>query len=59
MKQTQPFVQKKKYQQPKVEVIHLDCDIALVMMSSVTPPQDPPAIPGMTEYMQKIFRFRW
>ena len=59
MKQVQTFVQKKKYQQPKLEAVHLDVDIALVMMSSVTPPQDPSAIPGMNEYLLKIFRFRW
>jgi hypothetical protein len=29
------------------------------MMSSVTPPQDPSSIPGMNEYMQKIFKFKW
>ena len=59
MQQVQPFAPKKKYQQPKVEVIHLDCDIALVMTSSVTPPQDPSAIPGMDEYLLKIFKFGW
>ena len=59
MKQAQPFVQKKKYQQPKVEVIHLDVDIALVMMSSTSPIGDPSAIPGMNEYLQKIFKFGW
>jgi hypothetical protein len=59
MQQAQPFVQKKKYQQPKVEVIHLDCDIALVMMSSIEPPLEPSAIPGMNEYLQKIFKFGW
>jgi hypothetical protein len=59
MKQIQTFVQKKKYQQPKVEVIHLDCDIALVMTSSIEPPLDPSAIPGMNEYLQKIFKFGW
>jgi len=59
MQQVQPFAPKKKYQQPKVEVIHLDCDIALVMMSSITPPQDPSSIPGMNEYQQKIFKFGW
>ncbi len=59
MQQVQPFAPKKKYQQPKVEVIHLDCDIALVMMSSTSPIGDPSAIPGMDEYLQKIFRFGW
>lgn len=59
MKQVQTFVHKKKYQQPKVEAVHLDVDIALVMMSSTQPPLDPSQIPGMNEYMQKIFRFRW
>lgn len=59
MKQAQPFVQKKKYQQPKVEVIHLDVDIALVMTSSTQPPGDPSQIPGMNEYLLKIFKFRW
>ena len=59
MKQVQTFVHKKKYQQPKVEAVHLDVDIALVMMSSIDPPIDPSSIPGMDEYMQKIFKFRW
>jgi hypothetical protein len=59
MQQVQPFAPKKKYQQPKMEVVSLDNDIALVMMSSTQPPIDPSGIPGMTEYMQKIFRFNW
>jgi hypothetical protein len=30
-----------------------------VMMSSTQPPGDPSQIPGMNEYLQKIFRFGW
>jgi hypothetical protein len=59
MKQVQPFAPKKKYQQPKMEVVRLDHDIALAMMSSNDPPIDPSQIPGMTEYVQKIFKFNW
>lgn len=58
MTQVHPFTPKKMYHQPKLEVIHLDRDISLVMSSN--PPLDPPpAMPGTTGYLQKIFKFRW
>jgi hypothetical protein len=57
---TQPAIesQKRTYKSPVIERVVLDHEISMVM-SSATPPTEPFAIPGMDEYLQKMFKFRW
>ena len=50
--------QKRTYKSPVIERVVLDHEISMVM-SSATPPTEPYQIPGMTEYLQKIFKFGW
>lgn len=49
---------KKPYVSPKLELIKLDTEIALVMMSGPPPNPMMPQIPNMPEggYIQKIFK---
>ena len=51
---------KKVYQKPSVEIIELDTEVTLVMMSGPPPNPQMPQIPNMPEgYVQKIFKFGW
>ena len=50
--------QKRTYKSPVIESVVLDHEISMVMSSAV-PPTEPYQIPGMNEYVQKIFKFGW